>query len=575
MTRKSVRLFAVSLFAIALATSAFAGSNLWTYKNPSDIKWHKLSWNGNIIFGGDTLACIDAQSGQAIWTRADLNGLTAYQVSEVEGSPYLLVTKNSMTGTKLSALNVETGKTFWETEKLKGATIGVFPHPTKDLVLILTSGSQGQGKTTPDMIMLNLNDGNVVWEQKFADKVDLHQADQRSRWSPHYDLSGHQPPIFEGDAIYFTYGGAHRYDVNTGKMAWAVPYDVTEGRLKRANAQAVIDGDLIYTSAKGQLRAVDKNTGIVKWISKDYGAGIAEMQMRGNIIYGRMGGTFFDDKKNEWDLKKPLGIVAISTSDGQPTWRYDKMKDSITNILMLDEQKTILIADKDEVVGLSTNGQEAFRQPINFKHKAGGGEKAMKVARFGLGGLKGGLKGMSDDKKMDDVPVNITMMPGGLAVVRGKQHVIGFDPSGHQVTFANAYEAPGFAGWQKFAMISMTAMSYTMNTAGAASTSFGSSSNTMYNNSRQGDLSRMSSAMSKRFSSTKAAGKYVYMLTQVEEGKDKGAGLVAVELANGELAGQVLLRDKEPDYVVDELNGQLYNLRGNSIEAYSIRTTVR
>src|SRR6266542_3063502 len=101
------------------------------------------------------------------------------------------------------------------------------------------------------------------------------------------------------------------------------------------------------------------------------------------------------------------------------------------------------------------------------------------------------------------------MMPSGLAVVRGKQHVIGFDPAGHQVTFANAYESPGFAGWQKFAMVSMTAMSYTMNTAGAASTSLGSSSNTMYNNSRQGDLSRMSSAMGKRFSATQAAGKYV------------------------------------------------------------------
>jgi len=61
--------------------------------------------------------------------------------------------------------------------------------------------------------------------------------------------------------------------------------------------------------------------------------------------------------------------------------------------------------------------------------------------------------------------------------------------------------------------------------------------------SRQGDLSRMSSAMSKRFSATQTAGKYVYMLTQVEDGedgKDKDAGLVAVELASGGPAGQVL-----------------------------------
>jgi len=41
-------------------------------------------------------------------------------------------------------------------------------------------------------------------------------------------------------------------------------------------------------------RAVDKNTGAVKWTSKDFGGALAEMKSANDVLYGRLGGAFYD-----------------------------------------------------------------------------------------------------------------------------------------------------------------------------------------------------------------------------------------------------------------------------------------
>ena len=55
----------------------------------------------------------------------------------------------------------------------------------------------------------------------------------------------------------------------------------------------------------------------------------------------------------------------------------------------------------------------------------------------------------------------------------------------------------------------------------------------------------------------------------VEDGTQKGPGLLKIDLATGEPRGQLLLNDKEPDYRVDEAVGRVFYFKGkNSIVAY-------
>ncbi len=573
MRRRGVLL---TLLLAVCTAPAFAGGTAWSYKHGQELKWLRLTGSGGVLAGSDSsVVCLDPETGKTMWKREDLQGINSHQAEEVEGTPFLVVSKNNFTSTKVTVVNLETGKTEWETEKIKGATIGVFPVYEKDMLLLFTSHATTEAKTKPAMYAFQLSTGQPLWEGEFAEKVDLHFTENKSRFIQHYDLSGHMDPVTEGDAIYFTYAGLHKYDLKTGAMVWAVPYDVTEGKLKRANAQAAIDGDVIYTSAKGQLRAVDKANGAVKWTSPDYGAAVAEMAAKNDVIYGRMGGEFFDDKDRQWKLKKPLGVVAVDKSNGQMIWKYDGADDGITNMVFVDDGKTLVIADAKNIIGLDTGAagkvSEAYKLKVEFNQHSSGGKKAMKVARFGFGGLKGGMKGMQQDKKNEDRPVAIYHAEKGYAVVRGRQNIVAFDPASRKVVWATTYAPPGVSNFEMIAMAGVYAFSYMEATSRAANSYAGTWGNTTANNDRQNALLGFSKTLSKRFSATKATDYNAYMLTNVEDGKDKGPGIVGVNMETGESFSEVLLKQKDPDYVVDEVAGRLFNRKDDTIDAYTLR----
>jgi hypothetical protein len=77
---------------------------------------------------------------------------------------------------------------------------------------------------------------------------------------------------------------------------------------------------------------------------------------------------------------------------------------------------------------------------------------------------------------------------------------------------------------------------------------------------------------SRRYSASKDAGRFTYVLTEVDEGGRKGVGIMAVDMATGAPATQILLADKEPDYRVDDIVGRLYYLKGHrDVSAFALR----
>jgi outer membrane protein assembly factor BamB len=569
-----VCVLSVLLGAMA-APVAQAGTTLWTVKSDQEIRWHQLTDLGTLLVATDDgISCLDPETGKPIWKRDDLKKIPDYHVEEIVGTPLLLVTVNEGNKTKLHAVDLLTGQNIWETERLKGATIGVVPVYQKNMVLLLTSRSAGASKDKPDMIALDMATGEVRWEAEFPDRVDFHAVEGAGRWGVKYDLSGHQPPVYDGDSIYFTYAGLHRFDLNTGKLVWGVPYDVTEGRIKRGNAAAVIDGDTIFTSAKGEIRAHDKASGQVKWTSKHHGGAVAQMILKGDVLYGRMGGHFYDYGKREWVLEKPLGVVALNKNTGATIWVFDKAQDGITNMVLLENPASILIADSKNLIGLDTTREgkikEAFKTNLEFKNKIGGGAKA---ARAGMKFARGGLIGMAKKSHEDeDPPVIILMRKDGTAVVQAKQHLLAFDPKSQQIPWSVEYEAPGVPNWQKLVMFAMTAAAYGYSFNEAAHTQLGSSENT-WANQNKGDVMKLYQAFFfKRFSATRAGGQFVYIMTNIEEGGDKGAGIIGVNMDSGGAEQQILFKTKDPNYKVDEITGRIFNVKdGKELTAYSVK----
>jgi outer membrane protein assembly factor BamB len=550
----------------------------WSLEAPASVKWSRVILGGTYLFSTDKgLHAIDTESGKLLWTRADLGKLLEFNIEEVPGIPLLFIAENSSrfsNNSSLVAISLETGEDVWKTEKMKGVLIDLVGNRAENMVVALSC--EFAGNKVPIRYMgFDIATGQVRFEGGIKDKADLYINEKSGKFMPRVDLDGHAQPTFEEGAMYLAYAGLHKIDTRTGAVLWGTPFDVTEGHYKRTNSSPVVDGGLVYSSAKGIVRAFDKTSGSLKWTSSDFGAAIPEILVRNNLVIARMGGTYFDSSKREFELKKPLGIVALDSGSGQLKWRYDGAKESTTNMVYDAQSNTVMIADARSLVGLKADAaggaKEAFRVPLEFKAKSSGGKKAAKMAgKFALGGVRAMAR---KDNSDEDFPLALVPRQNGTVVVRAKQHLLSFKPATREIAWGVEYKAPGLPGWQKLATTAAFAMAYYMNTGTALNTQLGTSSNTLANNMRQDNISGMFGAWSKRFSAANATFNYAYMLTDVEMDNKAAPGIVGVNLDSGETEQEVVFNDREPDYVVDELHGIVVRTHksGKQIVASSLR----
>jgi len=592
--QKSIKQFVfATLFVLTVYVAySFADTPIWSMKGA---KWYSMMETGNVMVGMDkSIAMIDGASGKQLWTRNDLGEIKEDEYTELPGTPLLLIADNSgwaQRKTKLTAIDTLTGATVWTTDKMLGYTVEVSPVYKKDMLVFLTIKDNRMNKDKPDIFALKMSTGELLWQNEYTEKVDLYGVKKKKRGgagamllgsgggrSDRFNLDGENPPIFDGDSMYMTYAGLHRYNLSDGKLVWKTVYDVTDGSLKNTNGQAIVDGDTIYTSAQGIIRAIDKNSGNIKWTTKDFGkGGIAEMQMFGDVVYGRMGGQFYSGKKGEWQKKSPIGVVALNKSNGNTNWIYEGAKNSITNMMILPDDNSLLIADEKNLIGLDMTSQgkvkEAYKIPLKFKFKVGAAATAGKVAAVAFGGVGGFFKKGADTT---DNPVSLVRQENGTVVVRGMQHLVGFSPKSREIVWSTKYDAPGISGWQSIVMTALTVTAAMMSEGMEASYSQRGDYNSAFDQNSQ-FLNLMSSYqqfMSKKFTSSKQSGNNYYVLTTIKGKDDKGSGLVGVNMMTGKALNQIIFKDKSPDYEVDEAAGRLFNMNKGELSAYNITEQV-
>ncbi|HQU86190.1 MAG TPA: PQQ-binding-like beta-propeller repeat protein [Pyrinomonadaceae bacterium] len=585
--QKMLKLFVLTAVMLS-AVSVFADTPIWSMKGA---KWYSMMETGNVMVGMDkSIAMLDGATGKQLWTRNDLGEIKEDEYNELPGTPLILIADNSgwaQRKTKLTALDTLTGATVWTTDKMLGYTVEVSPVYKKDMLVFLTIKDNRMNKDKPDIFALKMSTGELLWQGEYTEKVDLYGVEKKKRGgagamllgsgggrSDRFNLDGENPPIFDGDSMYMTYAGLHRYNLEDGKLVWKTVYDVTDGSLKNTNGQAIIDGDTIYTSAQGIIRAIDKNSGNIKWTTKDFGkGGIAEMQINGDVIYGRMGGQFYSGKKGEWQKKTPIGVVALNKTNGSTNWIYEGAKNSITNMMVLPEDNSLLIADEKNLIGLDMTSQgkvkEAYKIPLKFKLKVGAAATAGKVAAVAFGGVGGLFKKGADTT---DNPVSLVRQENGTVVVRGMQHIIGFSPKSREIVWSTKYDAPGIDGWQSIVMTALTITAAAMSEGMEASYSQRGDYNSAFDQNSQflNLMSQYQQFMSKKFMSSKQNGNNYYILTTIKGKDDKGSGLVGVDMLSGKAINQIIFKDKSPDYEVDEAAGRLFNMNKGELSAFNI-----
>jgi outer membrane protein assembly factor BamB len=580
----------IFLTALALLSSpARAVEQLWSAKLAGKPTWHQLTDLGTLIVGtSGAVHAYDPDTGELLWAREDLDKTSEFNLREVPGTPYLLCNyARGIGGTKIMLLGIDylTGETIWKTEELMGQYLASYPLASHGIALFVVNSWQGS-KAEKGMIIRahDLATGELKWQTKFSNgnDVQLHMADGAGKFSNRLDLSGYHDPVVDGDIAYFGFRGVDALDLNTGEILWTQEFKPGAKDWKRTYAPIRIEGDRVFGAGGGSVYVFDKNDGSVRWKSDRISSYAGLFSARDNAIVSqvepingkvfiRFGGNFSNGKSVM--LREPLGVAAFDAATGDELYKSAKPKEGITNLMILPEHDMVLFADAKHLFGLDISGEgvtEKFEVPIEFKRKMGGGDIA-KIGMGAFGGLSGLAKGaLAQNKGRLDVPVAITRRDGHI-VVMGKQHLMGFDPIERDIAWSTYYAAPGNMMGDSL-LFAVTALAATSGNAQVASAnSYSSSQYSSGVSNIHGALDRYNAAAGKRKSATRTAGNYAYVLTNVKEGRKKGVGLMGISLDTGEGDKQILLKDKQPEYLVDHTtNRMFYFEKGRKIIAYGM-----
>ena len=138
-----------------------------------------------------------------------------------------------------------------------------------------------------------------------------------ARWADgdvDYTLDNYYPPVFVDGRLYVFYEGLTSFDARTGKSRLREHYRVNEEGLALTEAAPIFDEDVIYTSGRGRVRAISRETGDTKWEAKDLGL-TPEMILVDRVLYVRTGGQFTRLKDGETIERGSYGVSAIDTTE--------------------------------------------------------------------------------------------------------------------------------------------------------------------------------------------------------------------------------------------------------------------
>ncbi|MCZ6708740.1 MAG: PQQ-binding-like beta-propeller repeat protein, partial [Gammaproteobacteria bacterium] len=235
----------VCAWLVALLAVPVCADLKWKLELPGEVEWSKVVWTGSLLVGAKDHITLISPDGSLMWSRTDLKNLAPFNVQSVPGSDAIvvseLVSKIPMRA-RLSVLNLATGETRWKTDPTMGSNLGGYPIPERDLVLFARDMQGGQGvKAGANLSAFNLNSGEVLWTQRLGSMGSLpsHVSDSGG-FIPTTDLSGHPPPVIQGDLFIWQAGDLFAVDLTSGELRWRYKLKAKNPQLKNAFARPIV-----------------------------------------------------------------------------------------------------------------------------------------------------------------------------------------------------------------------------------------------------------------------------------------------------------------------------------------------
>ncbi len=362
----SLRLIFFSLAIFFNFPVSDANAQAWTAKLDKTVHFYQTTDMGVLIVGTDkSLYAIDASTGETLWRRKDAP-LDETDVAPVPGSDLVLLSFEKGDRTRVEAVDIFTGDSIWKSSKMRGGVMQMAVDAGANLLAVVfakdAKGHAGDSlKRHPLLHVLDLSSGEESWKYEFSE-IEM----MPFRWTSNkgdeveYSLDNYHSPVFVDGRLYLFYEGLTSFDAQTGRARLRERYRVNEEGLALTEANPIFDEAFIYTSGRGRVRAISRETGETEWEAKDLGL-TPEMILADDILYVRTGGQFTRLKDGDTVERGPYGVSAIDPRTGKLLWRYKGADKGITNLL-LPTSSSVAIADRDDLIFIdSKTGKRVAR----------------------------------------------------------------------------------------------------------------------------------------------------------------------------------------------------------------------
>ncbi|HEX8249653.1 MAG TPA: PQQ-binding-like beta-propeller repeat protein [Pyrinomonadaceae bacterium] len=371
---KAVFLLCLLCFFAAISVGA---QPVWQANLDGKVRFYQTTDFGIMLAGSEnSLFALDGQTGDRLWRRQH-RGLDETSITPIPGTDLILLSLDEGDKSRVEAIDLLSGATLWRSDKVKGDVMQLAVEPEADLLAVVlvkkAKGSIGEElKRSPQIHVLRLSDGAELWKKELESDVEM----MPSRFGENlgeipFTLDNYRPPLMLDGRLYLFYEGATAYDARTGKEGEREQFKINEGGLALTESDPVFDEKYIYTSGRGKVRAINRQSGKVEWEAKDLGV-TPEMAVVGNILYVRTGGQFTRIEDGETEEKGSFGVSAIDTKNGKTIWRYKGADKGLTNFVFADASR-ILVADKDDLITIDAR---TGKKISDFEHEV---EKAQFV----------------------------------------------------------------------------------------------------------------------------------------------------------------------------------------------------
>lgn len=426
--------------------------------------------------------------------------------------------------------------------------------------------------TTKNLMRIDMVGGQILWANKDIDKITWLTSDKMGKEI--YTFEERQ----NGDTR------IHKVS-STGTQLWdkerKIKGKVTRFEILPQGLAVVSDVDNSNKSGIAKLAAASSESKIA-FLSASDGSDLWEKAPK---TKGYIQHFYIMDDGILFGLHEG-GINKVSF-DGVPLFKKPLKTGENIHTMALTPKGMIYITDTDADIINLTSGESIWNRPIKYKKaKAVASTYDSKNKRYLI---STGEEMVAIDENLGDIstlatykfeekesPNSLTVRDGGL-LLTSDQNIMMLDFDGSK-KFHEYYRSPGksaagaiFAGVMGVA--SMAVASSAAITAGANKNMLG-----QYNETGrqakiiQDGFSDIASAsfteLNRRFNATAATENYQFILTKL----DDGIGLAKVSKDTGKKDKEIVLKDKKPEYEVDEFGGFLYyKANDRTIQAFDLK----